>query len=89
MSGKRKLGKRGIAILAIVVIAIVGGVLGWYFTRPPPVHVIKIGYSAPFTGPAAEFGTNGWRGISIALEEINARGIYIKGEKYTIEIVYN
>ncbi|MDR7464805.1 MAG: hypothetical protein QN209_08915, partial [Armatimonadota bacterium] len=34
----------------------------------PPT--VKVGYSAPFTGAAAEFGTNGWRGIQLALEEI-------------------
>lgn len=49
--------------------------------------VIKIGYTAPFTGAAAEFGNNGWRGILLALEEINQEGILIEGEKYTIQII--
>jgi branched-chain amino acid transport system substrate-binding protein len=48
---------------------------------------IKIGYIAPFTGSAAEFGTNGWRGIQLALEEINARGVTVGGESYKVEIV--
>ena len=48
---------------------------------------IKIGYTAPFTGSAAEFGTNGWRGVQIALDEINSKGLMIDGKKYTIEIV--
>jgi len=51
------------------------------------VKTIKVGYVAPFTGPAAEFGTNGWRGIQLALEEINKTGITVKGETYNIEIV--
>jgi branched-chain amino acid transport system substrate-binding protein len=50
-------------------------------------NVIKIGYTAPFTGSAAEFGTNGWRGIQLALEEINADGVKVKGKTYKIEIV--
>ncbi len=50
-------------------------------------RLIKIGYSAPFTGAAAEFGTNGWRGIQLALEDINKKGITIDGEQYTIEII--
>ncbi len=29
-------------------------------------RVIKIGYTAPFTGPVAEYGANGWRGILMA-----------------------
>ncbi|MBN1837244.1 MAG: ABC transporter substrate-binding protein, partial [Spirochaetales bacterium] len=48
---------------------------------------IKLGYVAPFTGSAAEFGTNGWRGIQLALEEINAKGVNVGGESYQIEIV--
>ena len=29
--------------------------------------VIKVGYTAPFTGSAAEFGTNGWLGVQLML----------------------
>lgn len=49
--------------------------------------VVKIGYCAPFTGPAAEFGTNGWRGIQLALEDIESEGLVVGGESYRIEIV--
>lgn len=49
-------------------------------------NIIKIGYTAPFTGAAAEFGTNGWRGVQLALSEINSKGITINGKKYTIEV---
>ncbi|MEM1590302.1 MAG: ABC transporter substrate-binding protein [Candidatus Bathyarchaeia archaeon] len=56
-------------------------------TRPAEENIIKISYTAPFTGPAAEIGTNGWYGIEIALEEINARGIMIGDKKYTIKII--
>ena len=76
-----------IIIAIVVVIAVVGGVWAYYATRPKKPAVIKIGYIAPFTGPAAEFGTNGWRGVAIALDEINAEGIKIKGKTYTIEII--
>lgn len=48
---------------------------------------IKIGYIAPFTGSAAEFGTNGWRGVQLALEEINAQGVTVGGETYRVEII--
>lgn len=48
---------------------------------------IEIGYVAPFTGAAAEFGTNGWRGIQIAVEEINQQGIEVNGETYNLQIV--
>jgi branched-chain amino acid transport system substrate-binding protein len=48
--------------------------------------VIRIGYSAPFTGAAAEYGNNGWRGILLALEDINKKGISIGGKPYKIRI---
>ena len=77
---------QALIIIAIIIIAAIAGA-AYYFTRPKGPKVIKIGYTAPFTGPAAEFGTNGWRGIQIALEEINSKGVIINGEKYIIEIV--
>jgi len=48
--------------------------------------VIRIGYTAPFTGAAAEYGNNGWRGILLALEDINKEGISIGGKQYKIRI---
>jgi branched-chain amino acid transport system substrate-binding protein len=47
---------------------------------------ITIGYTAPFTGAAAEYGNNGWRGILLALEEINKKGISVEGRRYEIRI---
>src|SRR4030042_2762137 len=37
-------------------------------------NVIKIGYTAPFTASAAHVGTNGWRGVQLALGGSNAAG---------------
>lgn len=62
----------------------------WAGGRQEPgkvTKVIKVGYTAPFTGSAAEFGTNGWRGVQLALEDINKTGIKVGGETYQIEIV--
>jgi branched-chain amino acid transport system substrate-binding protein len=47
---------------------------------------IRIGYTAPFTGAAAEYGNNGWRGILLALEDINKEGVSIDGKQYKIKI---
>lgn len=49
--------------------------------------VIKIGYTAPFTGSAAEYGTNGWRGVQLALDEVNAKGVKVGDKTYKVEIV--
>lgn len=50
-------------------------------------RVIKIGYTAPLTGPVAEYGTNGWRGILLALEDINKCGIMVGGKRYEIKVI--
>ena len=50
-------------------------------------NVIRVGYTAPFTGSAAEFGTNGWRGVQLALEEINRNGITVGGVNYKLEVI--
>jgi len=55
--------------------------------NPENPEIIKIGYTAPFTGPAAEFGTNGWRGVQLALEDINKKGIVINGKLHKIDII--
>ncbi len=55
-------------------------------TSAAETDVIRIGYTAPFSGPAAEFGNNGWMGISLALEEINKKGISINGKFHKIRI---
>jgi branched-chain amino acid transport system substrate-binding protein len=72
-------------VMMIVVVTL--GLLGSSSPTWAADKMIKIGYTAPFTGAAAEFGTNGWRGIQIALEEINKKGIKIGADTYKIEIV--
>jgi branched-chain amino acid transport system substrate-binding protein len=47
---------------------------------------IRIGYTGPLTGAAAEFGNNGWCGIQLALEEINKKGISIGGKLHKVRI---
>ena len=48
---------------------------------------IRIGYTAPFSGTTAEYGNNGWRGILLALMEINKKGISINGKFHKIQIL--
>ena len=70
----------------LIIIAVLSGNLGVAPILGAEENVIPIGYTAPFTGAAAEFGNNGWRGILIALGEINKDGIVIDGKKHTIKI---
>ncbi len=74
----------------VLVLLLVAGTGLWAGGKAAGVgeaKAIKVGYTAPFTGSAAEFGTNGWRGVQLALEDINKDGVTVGGETYQIEIV--
>jgi branched-chain amino acid transport system substrate-binding protein len=71
----------------IMVLGILAAFIVTMGTTALAADEVKIGYTAPFTGSAAEFGTNGWRGVQIALDEINEKGLMIDGKKYTIDII--
>jgi branched-chain amino acid transport system substrate-binding protein len=50
-------------------------------------EVIKIGYSGPLSGGAAQYGKNVLDGMQMAANEINASGWTVGGKKYKLEIV--
>jgi len=79
-------GWRVVAVAAAVLL-LVSLVLWTGCKKEEAAKTVKIGYIAPFTGSAAEFGTNGWRGVQLALEEINAKGVTVGGKSYQVEIV--
>jgi branched-chain amino acid transport system substrate-binding protein len=81
--------KRAARYLVAVAVLLLAAALGWSTGGPgeKAMKAIKVGYTAPFTGSAAEFGVNGWRGVQLALEEINKKGIKVGEETYKIEIV--
>jgi len=50
--------------------------------------VVKIGYNAPLSGPAAAWGLPGMQGVNIWLEKVNgAGGIKVGDKAYKVEIV--
>ncbi|MGU4174189.1 ABC transporter substrate-binding protein, partial [Pseudomonas aeruginosa] len=50
-------------------------------------EVVKIGYSGPVSGGAAQYGKNVLDGMQMAVSEINAAAPEIGGKKVKIEIV--
>ena len=50
-------------------------------------EVVKIGYSGPLSGGAAQYGKNVLDGMQLAAAELNAAGPEIAGKKVKIEIV--
>ncbi|MGH7816760.1 MAG: branched-chain amino acid ABC transporter substrate-binding protein [Candidatus Binatia bacterium] len=50
-------------------------------------RVVKIGHAGPLTGPIAHLGKDNENGVRLALDEANAAGIVIGGEKIKFELI--
>lgn len=50
-------------------------------------RVVRIGSVAPLTGPQAHLGRDNDNGVRLAVEQANARGVTLKGERVRIEVV--
>lgn len=50
-------------------------------------ETVKIGYSGPLSGGAAQYGKNVLDGMKMAIDEINADGLEVGGKKYKLEVV--
>lgn len=55
--------------------------------KPAPELVVKIGHAAPLTGPQAHLGKDNENGTRLAIEEANAAGIVIGGQKVKFELL--
>ncbi|MCC6658940.1 MAG: branched-chain amino acid ABC transporter substrate-binding protein, partial [Rhodocyclaceae bacterium] len=54
---------------------------------PKPTLTVKIGHSAPLTGPQAHLGKDNENGARLAIEEANARKLEIGGAMVTFELI--
>ena len=50
-------------------------------------RVVKIGHAAPLTGAIAHLGKDNENGVRLAIEEANAKGLTIGGEKIVFEMI--
>ncbi|MDQ0139680.1 ABC transporter substrate-binding protein [Cupriavidus necator] len=50
-------------------------------------EVVKIGFTGPLSGGAALYGKNVLSGMQMAVDEINASGLEVKGKKVKLEVV--
>lgn len=49
--------------------------------------VVKIGHAAPLTGPQAHLGKDNENGVRMAIDELNAKGVTIGGQKVQFELL--
>lgn len=63
-------------------------VLGGCSEKPPSdgIKTVRIGQVSPLTGPQAHLGRDNDNGARLALDEINAQGLTIGGEKVRLEL---
>jgi len=54
---------------------------------PSIQRVVKIGHAAPLTGGIAHLGKDNENGVRLAIEEVNAKGLTIGGEKVAFEMI--
>lgn len=62
-----------------------GGLL--FATPAMAQEVVKIGYSGPLSGGAAQYGKNTLDGLKFAIDELNATGFEVAGKKVKFEVV--
>jgi len=75
-------GKMGVGLGAVLL-------AGLFLMAPAwGAEVVKMGYSGPLSGGAAKYGKNCETGMTMAVEEINAKGgITVAGKKFTLGVV--
>lgn len=78
---QRKLTRRVLPLAATAVAALLAS--GAALAQ----EVVKIGYTGPLSGGAALYGKNVLSGIQMAVDEINASGLEVKGKKVKLEVV--
>lgn len=80
-------------VLALVALLVISGC---GTTAPPATpaapasseaKTLNIGYTGPMSGGAAYYGKDCTDGLDLAVEEINAKGLTVAGQKYKINLV--
>ena len=50
-------------------------------------QVVKIGHVAPISGPSAHLGKDNENAARMAIDELNAKGFTLNGQKVTLQLV--
>lgn len=78
-----------IRITAVLMTAMLTAALGLapWEARATAERVVRIGSAAPLTGPQAHLGRDNDNGVRLAVEQANARGVVLGGERIRLEVV--
>ena len=50
-------------------------------------QVVKIGHVAPISGPSAHLGKDNENAARMAIDELNAKGFTLNGQKATLQLI--
>ncbi|MGF7128873.1 branched-chain amino acid transport system substrate-binding protein [Paraburkholderia sp. EB58] len=75
-----------VEVRRLTTIGILGGLAAAGMGYAQADELVKIGHVAPLTGPNAEWGKDTENGARLAVEEINAKGLVIDGQKVTLAL---
>lgn len=67
--------------------SLLAGILTCYASAALADQVVKIGYAGPLTGSIAHLGKDAKDGVQLAIDEANAAGITLGGQKVRFELV--
>lgn len=83
---KKGMNIRLIAVVLVVIIVIIAITAGWYLFKPQPGPrgTIKVGIPAPISGWFASSAEEAIRGVTMAVEDLNAQGGLVG---YRLEII--
>ncbi|WP_374482273.1 branched-chain amino acid ABC transporter substrate-binding protein [Zoogloea sp.] len=73
--------KRNAMMLVLAGLTMSAGTLAWADT------VVKIGFAGPLTGPIAHVGKDEQYGAQLALDDANAKGVVLGGQKVRFELL--
>ncbi len=78
---------RRVLLIILAISLVIVMVAGCGTDDDAEVIEVIIGYTAPLSGPAAEYGQDGLNGVEMAINEINeAGGITIDGQQYIFKL---
>jgi branched-chain amino acid transport system substrate-binding protein len=69
------------------VVALGGMMMPFAMAAAHADTVVKIGFSSPLSGPQAHYGKDNENATKLAIDDINAKGLLVGGQKIKFELV--
>ena len=71
----------------VLSLLLVAGLSPWAAGSAWADTVVKIGFASPLSGPQSHYGKDNENATRMAIDDLNAKGLVIGGQKVTFELV--